>query len=248
MLAVLSPAKSLCYEREQDLPTSTQPRLADQTNALVLYAQGMSVERLMARMGISKPLAELNHGRWQHFHEQPAKPAIQVFDGDVYTGLDAQTMSRDDVEYAQQTLRILSGLYGVLRPLDEMRPYRLEMGTKSFPGQHKLSIWWEDAIAHILEQDLAEGEQSILNLASQEYWAAVKGRLNPNIRVVDVEFLAADGRFITMHAKVARGSMARWMINNRVQRVDDMKGYDADGYRYDRTASSENRWVFQRQA
>ena len=249
MLAILSPAKSLDYGRRFDIPTPTRPRLDDRTDALVLRAQGMAVPDLMAKMHISAAIADTNHNRWQHFWQQDEQPAIQVFDGDVYTGLDAKTMTSDDIVFAQQELRILSGLYGLLRPMDLMRPYRLEMGTKRFPADQKLSIWWEAAVADLLAEDLSEvqqsnGDRSLLNLASQEYYAAVKGRLPKDVRVVDIEFIAADGRFITMHAKVARGLMARWMIDNRIARIDDMRGFDADGYAFDASASQADNWVF----
>ena len=243
MLATLSPAKSLDYDRRQDLPAPTNPRLEERTAALVLRAQDMSVNDIKTKMQISEALAELNHGRWQNFYQQDEQPAIQVFDGDVYTGLDAQSLTKQDIEFAQDHLRILSGLYGMLRPMDLMRPYRLEMGTKRFPGDHKLSIWWENAIAELIDGDLAGQERSILNLASQEYWASVKGRLPEDIRVVDVEFIAKDGRFITMHAKVARGTMARWMIQNRIEKIEDMRGYDQDGYEFDAAGSDVDRWV-----
>lgn len=244
MLALLSPAKSLDYDRRQDLPSPTEPRLEERTSALVLRAQGMSVNDIKTKMSISQNLAELNFDRWQNFYDQDAQPAIQVFDGDVYTGLDAQTLTKDEVAFAQDHLRILSGLYGMLRPMDLMRPYRLEMGTKRFPADHKLSIWWEDAIAQLVDEDLKGQERSILNLASQEYYASVKGRLPEDIRVVDVEFIAKDGRFITMHAKVARGTMARWMIQNGIDKIDDMRGYDEDGYEFDAAASDTNHWIF----
>lgn len=250
MLAILSPAKSLDYNRRFDIPTPTQPRFKERTDALVLRAKGMTVDDLMAKMHISQALAILNHERWQNFWQQDEQPAIQVFDGDVYTGLNATTMKGEEFLFAQRQLRMLSGLYGILRPMDLMRPYRLEMGTKRFPADSKLSIWWDSVVAKMLAIDIVgveheTGDRSLLNLASQEYYAAVKGQLPKDIRIVDVEFIAADGRFITMHAKVARGLMARWMIDNRVERIDDMRGFDADGYAFDASASSSDNWVFQ---
>lgn len=248
MIAILSPAKSLDYDSERAMPPPTRPRLEERTDALVLRGQGMSVQDLMDKMKISQALAELNHGRWQGFKDQPEKPAIQVFDGDVYTGLDAKSMDEDDILFAQNHVRILSGLYGMLRPLDLMRAYRLEMGTKRFPADQKLSIWWETAVADLLVSDLdANEDRTILNLASQEYYASIKGRLPEDVRVVDVEFMTGD-RFITMHAKVARGTMARWMVDNRVTDIEAMKGFDYDGYAYDAEASSESSWVFRRPA
>lgn len=246
MIAILSPAKSLNYERHYFMPEATRPRLEERTAQLVERGKQMSVEDLMAKMDISRPLGELNFDRWQNFETQPELPALQVFDGDVYDGLQAGTFTVEQFGFAQNHLRILSGLYGMLRPLDLMRPYRLEMGTKRFPGDHKLSIWWEDAIAKILVEDMdANGDRTLLNLASQEYYAAIKGRLPKDVRVVDVEFMTGE-RFITFHAKVARGTMARWMIDNGVTDIEAMKGFDYDSYAYDADASTENSWVFRK--
>ena len=248
MIAILSPAKSLDYETNRDMPTATKPRLTEQTETLVARGKEMSVEDLMSKMKISQALAELNYNRWQDFENQPSKPAIQVFDGDVYTGLDAKSMDDDDILFAQNHLRILSGLYGALRPLDEMQAYRLEMGTKRFPEDKKLSIWWENAVADLLVEDMDENDdRTILNLASEEYYASVKGRLPADVRIVDVKFMTGD-RFITMHAKVARGTMARWMIDNRVADIETMKGFDYDGYAFDEAEGTDAEWVFRKAA
>jgi len=248
MIAILSPAKSLDYDSERDMPPATRPRLDERTDALVLRAQDLSIDDLMSKMKISHNLAELNFNRWQGFKEQPEKPAIQVFDGDVYTGLDAKSMDEDDILFAQDHVRILSGLYGALRPLDLMRPYRLEMGTKRFPADQKLSIWWENAVAELLVEDMDEnGDRTILNLASEEYYASIKNRLPDDVRVIEVKFMTGD-RFITMHAKVARGTMARWMVDNRVTDAEAMKGFDYDGYAFDVEESSDDEWVFRKAA
>lgn len=249
MITILSPAKSLDMISERDMPPATEPRLMDATRELVAHAAGMSIEQIAAKMHISQALAELNHGRYQGFHTQPSRPAIQAFDGDVYTGLDARTMDGADMLFAQDHLRVLSGLYGLLRPLDLMRPYRLEMGTKRFPADNKLSIWWEDRIADLLAADVdVTGTNTILNLASDEYYASIKGRLPAHIRVVNVEFRAADGREITMHSKVARGVMARWAIAHRVTDVDAVRGFDAAGYALDPASGDGDDWVFRRHA
>lgn len=248
-IAILSPAKSLDFDRQRPLPPLTRPRLTDATAELVSHAARMSVSDIAAKMHISEALATLNHGRYQNFFDQPEHPALLAFDGDVYTGLDAMSMSNDDVVFAQQSVRVLSGLYGLLRPLDLMRPYRLEMGTKRFPGDSKLSIWWERRVADLLAADLAENAgDAILNLASDEYYASIKGRLPEGVRVVDVEFRAADGREITMHSKVARGVMARWLVANRITNIDDMRQFDAAGYAIDPDAGHADSWVFRRSA
>lgn len=247
MITILSPAKSLDYETERALPPSTSPRLMDATMELVGHAAALSQDEIGRLMHISDALAALNHDRYQNFATLPERPAVQAFDGDVYDGLDAKVMDGAAILYAQDHLRILSGLYGLLRPLDLMKPYRLEMGTKRFPHDHKLSIWWERRVADLLAEDVAaSGSGEILNLASQEYYASVKGRLPKDIRIVDVEFIAADGRMITFHAKTARGVMARWMIANRVNSIDDMRAFDAAGYGFDTEASKPDQWIFRR--
>ena len=142
---------------------------------------------------------------------------------------------------------MLSGLYGLLRPLDRMRPYRLEMGTRWAPRRRKLTDWWGKRIADALAGDIAaEGSGVLLNLASQEYWAAVDGLLPGNIRIIDVDFREADDRFISFHAKKARGMMARWLVEHRIADADAMRGFDSDGYAFDSAASDGDSWTFRR--
>lgn len=247
MIAILSPAKSLDMTSERAMPPATEPRLPDATRQLLARAKQMSIDDIATKMHISQALAELNYDRYQNFESQAQRPAIQAFDGDVYTGLDAKSMDNDDLMFAQDHVRMLSGLYGMLRPLDLMRPYRLEMGTKRFPEDKKLSIWWENRVADLLASDVNQtGNGAILNLASDEYYASVKGRLPEGIRVVDIEFRAADGREITMHSKVARGVMARWMVHHRVTNIDDMRNFDAAGYSIDTSVGNDDSWVFRR--
>lgn len=247
MIAVLSPAKTLDYESQRELPAPTMPRFAEEATALAAAASTLTTKRLSEIMHISEALAVLNADRYRTFPDQPQRPAIQAFDGDVYTGLDAPTLDIDDIVFAQRNLRILSGMYGLLRPLDLMRPYRLEMGTKWAPRRGKLTDWWDDRVATALVEDVASsGTGAVLNLASVEYWSVVNGRLPKDLRVVEVDFRAADGRFITFHAKLARGVMARWMIQQRVTDIDDMRGFDSDGYAYDAEGSTPDRWLFRR--
>jgi cytoplasmic iron level regulating protein YaaA (DUF328/UPF0246 family) len=197
-------------------------------------------------MHISPALAKLNADRFRDFADAPERPAMFAFAGDVYSGLDAATLDEPAVTFAQDHLRMLSGLYGLLRPLDAMRPYRLEMGTRWAPRRKKLTDWWGDRIADALADDLAaEGSNIVLNLASQEYWAAVEGRLPKQVRVVAVDFRDGD-RFISFHAKKARGMMARWLVEHRIENVDDMRGFDTDGYRFDGDGSTDDLWRFVR--
>jgi len=200
-------------------------------------------------MHISPRLAKLNADRFRDFPELPERPALYAFAGDVYTGFEVDTLDEAGVAFAQDHVRILSGLYGLLRPLDDIRPYRLEMGTRWAPRQKKLTDWWGDRIADHLHRELAEeGSATILNLASQEYYAAVDGKL-AGMRVIEVEFRepGPNGpRFVSFNAKRARGMMARWLCEHHVTDVEAMRGFDSDGYRFDAEESDTDRWRFTR--
>ncbi|MFV0622416.1 peroxide stress protein YaaA [Sphingomonas sp. ac-8] len=252
MIAVLSPAKSLDYDTPvPSTSTPTPPRLAEEATTLAKGAARLGADRLVSLMHISPKLAELNAARFRDFADAPERPAIHAFAGDVYTGFEAATLDAPAIDFAQDHLRILSGLYGLLRPLDAMRPYRLEMGTRWAPGTSKtLYDWWKDRIADLLARDVAaEGSGTVLNLASQEYWKAVAGKLPDTIRVIEVDFRepGPDGpRFVSFHAKRARGMMARWMCEHRITEVEAMRGFDSDGYRFDAEASDDTRWRFTR--
>ncbi|KQT32698.1 hypothetical protein ASG29_13280 [Sphingomonas sp. Leaf412] len=246
MIALLSPAKTL------DLTTpppfrATTPRFADEAATLAKAASHLTQKKLGELMHISPALAKLNADRFRDFDAADARPALYTFAGDVYTGLEPATLDEAAVRFAQDHLRLLSGLYGLLRPLDAMRPYRLEMGTRWAPRRKKLTDWWGDRIAKALVADL-DGSDTVLNLASNEYWAAVDGRLPDRVRVVAVDFREADGRFVSFHAKKARGIMARWMIEHHVTDVDAMRGFDSAGYAFDADASEGDRWSFRRAA
>ena len=248
MIALLSPAKTLDLETPPPFP-ATHPRFAAEAAVLAKAASHLSQKKLAELMHISPALAKLNADRFRDFDEAADRPALYTFAGDVYTGLEAATLDEGAVRFAQDHLRLLSGLYGLLRPLDAMRPYRLEMGTRWAPRRKKLTDWWGDRIATALLQDLAaEGSGAILNLASQEYFAAVEGKLPADVRVIDVDFREADGRFISFHAKKARGTMARYMVEHHVTDTDAMRKFDSDGYRFDADASDEDRWTFRRAA
>lgn len=246
MIAVLSPAKTLDYETPLPDLGSTRPRFDSEAATLAAAASHLTQKRLSDLMKISPALAKLNADRFRDFPQAPERPAMFAFAGDVYTGLDAQTLEPEAVTFAQDHLRLLSGLYGLLRPLDAMRPYRLEMGTRWAPRKPKLTDWWGDRIAQALAEDVAAEETGVvLNLASQEYWAAVAGRLPAGIRVVAVDFREGD-RFVSFHAKKARGLMARWMIEHRITDIDAMRGFDSDGYAFDAAASTDEQWRFVR--
>jgi cytoplasmic iron level regulating protein YaaA (DUF328/UPF0246 family) len=248
MIALLSPAKTLDLDTPPPFP-ATPPRFAVEAGVLAKAASHLSQKKLGELMHISPALAKLNADRFRDFPDAAERPALYTFAGDVYTGLEAATLDEGAVRFAQDHLRLLSGLYGLLRPLDAMRPYRLEMGTRWAPRRKKLTDWWGDRIAVALLEDLeAEGSGAILNLASQEYFAAVEGKLPADVRVIAVDFREADGRFISFHAKKARGTMARYMVEHHVTDSDAMRGFDSDGYRFDAGESDGDRWTFRRAA
>ncbi len=248
MIAVLSPAKTLDYATPLPDLASTEPRFASEAATLAAAASRLSQKKLAALMTISPALAKLNADRFRDFAQAEERPAMFAFAGDIYAGLEAQTLAPEAVDFAQSHIRMLSGLYGLLRPLDAMRPYRLEMGTRWAPRRHKLTDWWQGRIADLLAADVAdEGSGTLLNLASKEYWAAVDGRLPEGVRVIAVDFREGpDRRFISFHAKKARGMMARWLVEHRIERADDMRGFDSDGYAYVADGSDADRWLFAR--
>ena len=246
MIAVISPAKTLDYDSPLPALDPTQPRLEKEAETLAKAASHLTQKKLAQLMKISPALAKLNADRFRDFADADRRPAMFAFAGDVYTGLDAGSLDEAQIVFAQDHLRMLSGLYGLLRPLDAMRPYRLEMGTRWAPRRAKLTDWWDDRIATLLADDVEEeGTGAVLNLASQEYWAAVDGRLPATVRVVAVDFRDGD-RFVSFHAKKARGSMARWMVEHGIAAIDDMRGFDADGYSFVASESEPDRWRFSR--
>lgn len=236
MIAVLSPAKTLDYASPLPPVEATRPRFGAEAATLAAAAGRLGAARLGELMGVSAKLATLNVERFREFDRGAERPALHAFAGDVYRGLEARSLEPEAVAFAQDHLRLLSGLYGLLRPLDAIRPHRLEMGTRWAPRRKALTDWWGGRIADALADDVAaEGSGVVLNLASREYWAAVAGRLPTGVRVVAVDFRQAgpDGpRFESFAAKRARGACARWMAEHRIEDVEAMKGFDADGYAF----------------
>lgn len=252
MIALLSPAKTLDYDTALPAVTATRPRLFDDAERIARGAARLGAKKLGDLMRISPKLAELNAARYRDFDDAPDRPALLAFAGDVYAGFEAGSMEPHAFDFAQDHVRILSGLYGLLRPLDAIRPYRLEMGTRWAPGRAKdLYAFWGNRVAALLASDLdAAGSDTVLNLASQEYWHAVDGHLPGGVRVIDIDFRepGPEGpRFVSFHAKRARGTMARWMCDHRITDADAMRGFDADGYRYRADASTDDRWTFLRE-
>lgn len=254
MLIVLSPAKTLDYETPHKTRKSTQPELLERSAELVEDARKLSPEAIGQLMGVSEKLASLNHERFmnwsQPFTSDNARQAVLAFKGDVYTGLEAETMKAADLDYAQKHLRILSGLYGLLRPLDLMQPYRLEMGLKfRNRGGKNLYEFWGDDITESLNRQLRALKAGVLvNLASNEYFRSVKtGALNAEIITpVFKERKNGKYRIISFFAKKARGQMARYAIDRRLENVEELKKFREDGYRYNKAESTARDWVFTR--
>lgn len=251
MIAILSPAKSLDFGSPLPPHKPSDNRFPEETARLAKAAANLTKKKLRAIMPVSDNLIELNRSRYADFFNQPERAAIYAYNGDVYAGFEAQSLSEEGMHFAQQHLRILSGLYGLLRPHDPIRPHRLEMGTRWAPRYKKLTDFWGDKIARALANDLDQiGERTILNLASNEYWAAVKPHVEKlNARVIEFDFRrdGPDGpKFISFDAKRARGMMARYVCENHLHDVEALKAFDNDGYRFDAASSDENNLIFLR--
>lgn len=254
MITLLSPAKKMKFGELETSLSPTKPRMGADTKALAKVAKTQSADDLKRLMHISDNLAALNAERFKAFHldgkSNSAAPAGLTFDGDVYWGLDARNLDEDTLSYAQNHLRILSGLYGVLRPMDAIQPYRLEMGTKLATARGKsLYEFWDNKIAKSLKTDLADhADGTIVNLASNEYFKAVdKDTLGAPI--INAKFLnVKDGkaRALMYYAKFGRGLMARWIMENRVDRAEGLKDFNLENYTLDKAASTETELVFTR--
>ena len=257
MLFLISPAKSLDYETRVPaavLRHASEPRYLDQASQLISLMRKKTPAQVAALMELSPALAELNAARyaaWAREHTSPgAKPAVLAFDGDVYGGLAAKTLPTADLRWAQEHLVILSGLYGALRPLDLLMPYRLEMGTAlSNPRGRDLYAFWGDTVVEQLNARQADAATPVVvNLASIEY-ARVALRKSLRARVVDCVFedwKGGDFKIISFFAKRARGLMARWAIEHRVRSVKKLEAFTAEGYALDHSASAADRLVFRR--
>ncbi len=255
MLALLSPAKSLDPSPPPVAPT--RPTLMAETEVLVGVARRLSQGEIKRLMKVSDPLARLTfdrfHGFTLPFDNTNATPAAFTFDGAVYRGLGARTLSAADLAWAQDHLGILSGLYGLLRPLDLIQPYRLEMGTRLQTGRGaNLYAFWGDRItARINERVAGHADPTVVNLASIEYFKAVqpKGLAGGLVHCIFEEWEGSPdrGRVLAVHAKRARGLMARYLVEQRIDRAEGLKGFVAEGYRFQPGRSTGGRWVFSRE-
>ena len=247
MLVVVSPAKKLNMNLVQGLNV-TEPYFKENVDELLNVVRNLSVKELENLMNISTNLAELNKERFKEFGNQQKKAAAFAFAGDTFKGLSIEKLERDDLDFAQKHLRILSGLYGLLRPLDEIEPYRLEMGSK-LKGKHGSSLYeyWGNKISENLNQQAKKiGSKILVNCASNEYFNVVN--INTlSLKVITPLFMESkngDAKIVSFYAKNARGSMARFIIQNRVNNEEDLKKFDLDGYNYNAEKSSEGKLVF----
>lgn len=254
MKAVVSPAKSLNFDSKLPSTRATQPIFLEEADTLNKKLERKTKAEISELMSISDKLADLNYQRYKDFtvpfDKNNARPAVYTFDGDVYTGLDAYTIPAEKFDTLQDTLRILSGLYGVLKPFDLMQAYRLEMGTKLKSGRTEdLYEFWGDKITNALNDEL-ENDELFLNLASQEYFKAVNvDKLKvPVITPIFKDYKNGKLKIISFYAKKARGSMVRYIIDKNVQTIDDLKGFDYDDYGFSEQYSdlSKNELVFVR--
>ncbi len=254
MLIVLSPAKSLDYKTPAKVKTPTLPEFVTESAKLIADLKKLAPQEVAELMGLSDQLATLNVGRYRDwskkFTEENSKPAIYAFDGDVYDGFDVKSLSPKVVEFAQDHIRILSGLYGALRPLDLMQPYRLEMGTafKNARGKDLYAFWGErvtESLKKILER---QKRPVLLNLASEEYFKVLQPKKLDCPVIAPVFQDEKDGKYkiISFYAKRARGLMARYVVENRITEPADLKGFNLDGYKYSPSESTPEKPVFRR--
>lgn len=252
MLMVISPAKTLDFDTPATTEVATQPDFLDRSAELVKILKPMGLSQVAKLMDLSDQLAALNvarFGAWKRpFTAKNAKQSVLAFNGDVYEGLDATSLNKTELNRAQKQLRILSGLYGVLRPLDLMQPYRLEMGTTlANPKGGNLYAFWGDALGKALNTELSKHKTKILvNLASDEYFKAVKGLEYPVLTPIFQEKKGDAYKVVSFSAKRARGLMARYVITHNIDEPEDMKSFDSEGYRFDAKASTKDKFVFRR--
>jgi len=253
MIIVISPSKTLDFSNK-NFQTHTIPRQLEQSQALIDTVEQLTPEELSNLMKISDKLSQLNWQRYKDFTTpfslNNAKQALLAFKGDVYAGIDSDNYNDDDFNFAQQHLRILSGLYGALRPLDLIQAYRLEMGTRLQNPQGKnLYEFWDKQVTELLNQDFDGRETPVLiNLASMEYFKVIKPKLL-NARILTLAFKENKSgayKTIGIHAKRARGLMTNFIIKNRLTEVEQVKGFDLEQYAFNEALSSEKEWVFSR--
>ena len=252
MKIIISPAKSLDFESKVPTSLHTQPRFLEQSEKLNKKLKTLSRKKLTELMSISKDLAELNYNRnqnWQTpFTTENSKQAVYAFTGEVFRGIDVNSLEEEKLPLLQERLRILSGLYGLLKPLDLIQPYRLEMGTRLKVGRRdNLYKFWDDILAKSLNEELND-DDLLINLASSEYFKAVPKKVLkvPMVTPIFKDFKNGQYKTIMTFAKKARGLMVRYIIDNNVNTIEQLKGFDVDGYRFSEEMSTETDLVFTR--
>ena len=254
MLAILSPAKTLDYETPLKTKLNSQPIYGRESNQLIKTLRTFEPFEVASLMKISDKLADLNHKRYVEWRNKPAesktRPAALAFKGDVYQGLEAESFNDNDLKFAQRHLRILSGLYGLLRPLDAIQPYRLEMGTKlnTSKGQNLYDYWGTKLTTGLNEALKESKEGTLVNLASNEYFGAVQPKLLEGslLNIGFKEKRNGQLKFVSFSAKKARGLMAKFIIKERLKNPDDLKNFDLEDYKFNKKLSSELDWTFSR--
>jgi cytoplasmic iron level regulating protein YaaA (DUF328/UPF0246 family) len=248
MKILLSPAKKLDFNKQGQHIQQSTPSFLKDSEDLIKVLKKKTAKKIGEMMKLSEALSTLNHKRFQDFgnNTNPHKEAVFVFNGEVYTGLDSENLTEQELIFASNSLRILSGLYGILKPGDIIQPYRLEMGTRLKVKKHKnLYEFWGDKVLNFLNN---EEKELIINLASNEYNKVVKLKsieatvITPNFK----EFKNGQYKTIMVYAKKARGSMARWIIQNEITKIDTLKNFNEDEYCFNEELSSGNDWVFTR--
>lgn len=252
MIVVVSPAKKLDFESECSATEQTKPELLDKTVTLSKELKKLSAPDIGKLMKLSQTLSDLNYNRFQNFkpiyNPSTSKQAVFAFNGDTYTGLDIQSFNKSDLNNAQKRLRILSGLYGVLKPMDLIQAYRLEMGTKfKFSEYKNLYEYWKEDVTDLLNSDLKK-QKILVNCASTEYFSVVDTKkLNGEIITpVFKELRNGEYKIISFSAKKARGMMARYIIQNKVKTIEDIQKFDLDNYKFNSKLSQGNELVFTR--
>lgn len=255
MISLLSPAKTLDFETPSIAKEYTYPTFLDDSEYLMGKLKKLSVKQIRKLMGLSEDLGQLNYDRFQSWDKQydvdNSKQAVLAFKGDVYVGLQAETLNKAQLTFAQEHVRIISGLYGLLKPLDLMLPYRLEMGTSLAvtPKKNNLYKYWGDKLTDSLNKELNTHEyKTIVNLASGEYFKAINTKkLKGELITVDFkDWKDGDYKMIGFFAKKARGLMTRYIIDNSVVNPEELKGFNTEGYGYNTSLSTNQKWVFTR--
>jgi cytoplasmic iron level regulating protein YaaA (DUF328/UPF0246 family) len=250
MITILSPSKTLDFENESPVDQWSEPRLAESTNKLISQLQKKSRKQIGELMNLSSQLADLNYQRFQQWDSNPCKQAVYAFKGDVFQGMEPEKLDKCEMEFAQEHLRILSGLYGVLRPLDRIQPYRLEMGTKLKVNKSKnLYEYWNDQPTVLLNEDFNGSDHKVLvNLASKEYSKVIDSK-KLNAEIITPEFKDfKNGKFkvIPFYAKKARGAMAAFIARNRIDNPEYLKTFEWEGYSLNYHLTKDNNLVFSR--